>query len=242
MAEKPLAAKISKAVAHEKVVLSNIAPVSGTSEVKTSIGVTFNQISEAVQKALPVLNYQLGDNACRIEVIDLVEKLHNAVRLPEWEYNQDGTYQLWAVKVHPQVYVSVSAGVIELVKGLRRYPLASEPALGLFRMLEQAQEFLKHNLKAEALEIELEEAAPQKASPPKLCRRTLEMEDGFEFLKSLQGRVLTIVEATFAEKSQREAVKTLVRKEFRRSMDKISRFCLFPNESSSDMYGDEQGV
>jgi hypothetical protein len=40
--------------------------------------------------------------------------------------------------------------------------------------------------------------------------------------KSLQGRILGIVDATFADKTQREAVKTLVNKEFRREMDKFS--------------------
>ena len=41
-------------------------------------------------------------------------------------------------------------------------------------------------------------------------------------LKSLQGRVLGIVEAAFADKTQREAVKTLINKEFRREMDKVT--------------------
>jgi hypothetical protein len=40
-------------------------------------------------------------------------------------------------------------------------------------------------------------------------------------LKSLQGRVLGIVDASFADKTQREAVKTLINKEFRREMDKF---------------------
>jgi len=40
-------------------------------------------------------------------------------------------------------------------------------------------------------------------------------------LQSLEGRVLTIVESAFADKEQRTAVKTLVKKEFRRTMDKL---------------------
>jgi hypothetical protein len=39
-------------------------------------------------------------------------------------------------------------------------------------------------------------------------------------LKSLQGRVLNIMEASFSDKTQRDAVKTLVNKEFRREMSK----------------------
>jgi hypothetical protein len=39
-------------------------------------------------------------------------------------------------------------------------------------------------------------------------------------LKSLQGRVLGIVDASFSDKEQRAAVKTLINKEFRREMDK----------------------
>jgi hypothetical protein len=41
-------------------------------------------------------------------------------------------------------------------------------------------------------------------------------------LKSLQGRILTIVDGSFADKTQREAVKTLINKEFRREMGKIT--------------------
>lgn len=39
-------------------------------------------------------------------------------------------------------------------------------------------------------------------------------------LKSLQGRVLTIIDGAFFDKTQREAVKTLINKEFRREMSK----------------------
>ena len=39
-------------------------------------------------------------------------------------------------------------------------------------------------------------------------------------LKSLQGRVLGIVDASFSDKEQRTAVKTLINKEFRREIDK----------------------
>jgi hypothetical protein len=42
-----------------------------------------------------------------------------------------------------------------------------------------------------------------------------------ESLKSLQGRVLGIVDASFSDKEQRAAVKTLINKEFRREMDKF---------------------
>jgi hypothetical protein len=40
--------------------------------------------------------------------------------------------------------------------------------------------------------------------------------------KSLQGRILNIVEASFADKTQREAVKTLINKEFRREITKAT--------------------
>lgn len=39
-------------------------------------------------------------------------------------------------------------------------------------------------------------------------------------LKSLQGRILGIVDASFSDKEQRSAVKTLINKEFRREIDK----------------------
>jgi hypothetical protein len=40
-------------------------------------------------------------------------------------------------------------------------------------------------------------------------------------VKSLQGRVLTIVDACFSDKTQRENVKTLINKEFRREIGKL---------------------
>ncbi len=40
-------------------------------------------------------------------------------------------------------------------------------------------------------------------------------------IKSLQGRILGIVDASFSDKEQRAAVKTLVNKEFRREMEKF---------------------
>jgi hypothetical protein len=39
--------------------------------------------------------------------------------------------------------------------------------------------------------------------------------------KSLQGRILTIVDGSFADKTQRDAVKTLINKEFRREIGKV---------------------
>lgn len=42
-------------------------------------------------------------------------------------------------------------------------------------------------------------------------------------LKSLQGRLLNIVEASFTDKDQRAAVKTLVNKEFRREMNNFNK-------------------
>jgi hypothetical protein len=42
--------------------------------------------------------------------------------------------------------------------------------------------------------------------------------------KSLEGRVLTIVDASFTDKTQRDAVKTLVKKEFRLTLDGVYRY------------------
>lgn len=53
-------------------------------------------------------------------------------------------------------------------------------------------------------------------------------------LKSLQGRVLTIVEAAISEKSQREAIKTLVNKEFRREMEKVAYRFMNPTCDQTD--------
>ena len=40
-------------------------------------------------------------------------------------------------------------------------------------------------------------------------------------LKSLQGRILTIIDASFSDKEQRNAVKTMINKEFRREISKV---------------------
>ena len=47
--------------------------------------------------------------------------------------------------------------------------------------------------------------------------------DSLQLLKGVEGRVLTIMEAAFPNEGQREAVKSLIRKEFRREMNKINR-------------------
>ena len=44
-----------------------------------------------------------------------------------------------------------------------------------------------------------------------------------QFLKSVEGRVLTIMEAAIPDKEQRNAIKTLIKKEFRREMSKAGR-------------------
>jgi hypothetical protein len=44
-----------------------------------------------------------------------------------------------------------------------------------------------------------------------------------QYLKSVEGRVLTVLEAAFSSPEQREAVKSLIKKEFRREMNKVNR-------------------
>lgn len=43
------------------------------------------------------------------------------------------------------------------------------------------------------------------------------------YLKSVEGRVLTVLEAALSDKGQRDAVKTLIKKEFRRTMNQVNR-------------------
>ena len=84
----------------------------------------------------------------------------------------------------------------------------------------------------EASEVQTEEY-PLKADP-KQQARSMSEDRAQRHLKSLQGRVLTIMEAAISDKSQRDAVKTLVNKEFRREMEKVGRFFLFPEQDQSD--------
>jgi hypothetical protein len=51
-----------------------------------------------------------------------------------------------------------------------------------------------------------------------------------QYLKSVEGRVLTIMEAAIPSDSQREAIKTLIKKEFRREMSKVKS----PNPMEKD--------
>lgn len=85
-------------------------------------------------------------------------------------------------------------------------------------------------------EIRLEDSKePQKYDPSKelkKARPTMEEAGVVGHLKSIQGRVLTIMDASIADKEQRAALKTLINKEFRRQMEKVGRFYLFPNEDS----------
>jgi hypothetical protein len=77
---------------------------------------------------------------------------------------------------------------------------------------------------AEDIKEEYKDRAPQKskASQEELAQSALIGRSALSRLKSLQGRVLNIVEASFSDKQQREAVKTLVNKEFRREMNKLN--------------------
>jgi len=43
------------------------------------------------------------------------------------------------------------------------------------------------------------------------------------YLKSVEGRVLTVLEAALPDKEHRQAVKTLIKKEFRRTMNQVNR-------------------
>jgi len=61
---------------------------------------------------------------------------------------------------------------------------------------------------------------PQGWGAPPLNFRRQDINRQRESLKSLQGRVLGIVDAAFSDKEQRAAVKTLINKEFRREIDK----------------------
>jgi hypothetical protein len=61
-----------------------------------------------------------------------------------------------------------------------------------------------------------------KDEPAKAMLPTFPPGDVMARIRSLQGRVLTIVEAIIADKAQREAAKTLVNKEFRRELSKVN--------------------
>ena len=65
------------------------------------------------------------------------------------------------------------------------------------------------------------QAASEKAVPPESGKGMVSESFVTGRFKSLQGRILTIIDGSFSDKTQREAVKTLVNKEFRREISKV---------------------
>jgi hypothetical protein len=53
--------------------------------------------------------------------------------------------------------------------------------------------------------------------------KAAEERGSLQYLKSVEGRVLTIMEAAIPNDAQRDAIKTLIKKEFRREMTKANR-------------------
>jgi hypothetical protein len=61
------------------------------------------------------------------------------------------------------------------------------------------------------------------STPSKSFSKQAAEKGTLSYLKSVEGRVLTVLEAAISSDSQREAVKTLIKKEFRREMNKVNR-------------------
>lgn len=89
--------------------------------------------------------------------------------------------------------------------------------------LEPKKHSPKHNKSAssEAQQVK-EEYKDKEDNPVKDYPKTANTQV-VSRLKSLQGRLLNIVEASFTDKDQRAAVKTLVNKEFRREMNNFNK-------------------
>jgi hypothetical protein len=69
-----------------------------------------------------------------------------------------------------------------------------------------------------------EKPKPTKTASPKQPGITPPtQDDSLRYLKNVQGRVLSIMEAAIPSDTQREAIKTLIKKEFRREMSKIGK-------------------
>lgn len=64
-------------------------------------------------------------------------------------------------------------------------------------------------------------AEKPKAAQEELAHSALLGRSVLSTLKSLQGRILTIVDASFSDKEQRSAVKQMINKEFRREISKV---------------------
>ena len=80
-------------------------------------------------------------------------------------------------------------------------------------------------------EFQYEDEAPEKAAPNDTLVMAALGRGTISRLKSLQGRILTIVDASpITDKAQRDAVKSLISKEFRRDMGGISSTRLLDDE------------
>lgn len=82
-----------------------------------------------------------------------------------------------------------------------------------------------------------EESYVDKCEPKQMARTMMEPELQ-RHVKSLQGRILTIADASISDKQQREAVKTLMNKEFRREMEKIAY--KFMNPDTHEIHAEDQ--
>lgn len=105
--------------------------------------------------------------------------------------------------------------------------------VGAFAVEQKVQEVIKL---ADTIEAELREEqyvaktneANMKDEPYVAPARTGATKQAAEkgtlqYLKSVEGRVLTVLEAAFSSTEQREAVKSLIKKEFRREMNRVNR-------------------
>jgi transketolase len=119
-------------------------------------------------------------------------------------------------ETHPDPLIEEDAELIQEVCGEEEPTFVEEE-------VQRHVEKVNKNASAEAVQVK-EEYKPQKskASQDELAKSALIGRSALSRLKSLQGRVLTIMDAAIADKAQRDAVKTLINKEFRRDITKIN--------------------
>lgn len=233
----------------------------------------YEQFCREVEKAVAILgSFAVSDHAKTKKIQQLRERLHDSVRLPDWEYTTVNAPAVPAYQIRLGACRALATSkMVEIIKGIRHFYITSGvEAQALFNAIHHARAtvaalkneadnpsgdeefFSEQDPEGDAAAIDAILKAPESpgtgeapeedakctncgcdplrernvkdepAEPAKAMLPSFPPNDVMARIRSLQGRVLTIVEAVIADKTQREAAKTLVNKEFRRELGKVN--------------------
>lgn len=200
-------------------------------------GLNIHTFTKAVLELAPTVTS--GTDTLRTTTWDgdtikqFVALLFSSVRLPEWKRLVDlkDGFRIVTDYSTNQYEVIVTLGKVTFLKENEFDYIVAEgvEARSLFEAIAHAKDVIQRTLSRPIEEAVKAAVAPTSTLGEAIVNleaKKVKTEVGpnitHSHLKAIQGRVLTIVEATFANVEQREAVKSLIKKEFRREMDKVT--------------------